>query len=146
MCDSNSDNCDQVSRQLLSGLESAAPKIVFLPDYCTPDFIEKGYFEKAYQGDASAIKEVDGLCPSDYLLLCKIKSVTVPSSAARNSFTCRIDLGFLLLDREGRESNRGNFQVAGPGLSEELAVERGMAALTEQYSYQFLPGFPGKSP
>jgi hypothetical protein len=146
MCDSNSDNCDQVSQQLLSGLQSAAPKIVFLPDYCTSDFIEKGYFEKAYQGDASAIKEADGLCQIDYLLLCKVKSVTVPSSAARNSFTCRIDLGFLLLDRDGKQANRGNLQVAGPGLSEELAVQRGMASLTEQYSSQFLPGLTGKSP
>src|SRR5260370_28180672 len=121
MCDSKSADCDQVVRRLLSGLQAAAPKIVFLPDYFTQDFIEKGYFEKAYQGDASVLKEVAALSPIDYLLLCKVTVLTASNPAIQDLFTTRIDFGFLLLDRERKQANRVNFEVAAPGFSKELA-------------------------
>jgi hypothetical protein len=146
VCESKSADCDRVSQRLLSGLQSAAPNVVFLPDYCTPDFTEKGYFEKAYQGDVSVVKEIDGFSPIDYLLLCKVNVVTTSRSAGQDLFTCRIDLGFLLLDKDGRQANRGNFEVAGPGLSEALALNRGIELLTERHSTEFLTGVTSKAP
>jgi hypothetical protein len=146
MCDSKSVDCDLVREKLISGLQSAAPNIVFLPNYCTPDFIDKGYFEKAYNGDVSVVKEIDGFSPIDYLLLCKANVVTTSSSAGQDLFTCRIDLGFLLLDKDGRQANRGNFEVAGPGLSEALALDRGIELLTERHSTGFLTGITRKGP
>ena len=146
MCDSKSADCDQVAQKLLSGLQAAAPKIVFLPDYFTQDFIEKGYFEKAYQGDASVLKEVAALSPIDYLLLCKVTVLTASNPAIQDLFTSRIDFGFLLLDREGKQANRGNFEVAGPGFSKELALDRGIGLLTERHASQFLGGITTKAP
>jgi hypothetical protein len=146
VCESKSADCDRVTQRLLSGLQSAAPNVVFLPDYCTPDFTEKGYFEKAYQGDVSALKEIDGFSPIDYLLLCKVNLVTTSSPAGQDLFTCRIDLSFLLLDKDGRQANRGNFEVAGPGLSEAQAVDRGIELLTERHSTGFLTGITTKGP
>jgi hypothetical protein len=146
MCDSKSVDCNLVRDKLISGLQSAAPTIVFLPNYCTPDFIDKGYFEKAYNGDVSVVKEIDGFSPIDYLLLCKANVATTSSSAGQDLFTCRIDLGFLLLDKDGRQANRGSFEVAGPGLSEALALDRGIELLTERHSTGFLTGITRKGP
>jgi hypothetical protein len=146
MCDSKSVDCDLVAEKLLSGLQSAAPKIVFLPNYCTPDFVDKGYFEKAYHGDASAIIDVAGLSPIDYLLLCKVKAVTAASPTVQDLFTSRIDLGFLLLDKVGRQENRGSFEVASPGLSEESSMNRGIEMLTRAHSPQILTGIADKGP
>jgi hypothetical protein len=146
MCASKSADCDYVAQRLLSGLQSAAPNIVFVPDYCTPDFMDKGYFEKAYQGDVSVVKEIAGFSPIDYLLLCKVKTVTTASPAVHDLFTCRIDLGFLLLDKEGRRPNRGNLEVVGPGLSEALAVDRSIEMVIERHSTEFLAGITSKGP
>ena len=114
MCDSKSVDCNLVRDKLISGLQSAAPNIVFLPNYCTPDFIDKGYFEKAYNGDVSGVKEIDGFSPIDYLLLCKANVVTTSSSAGQDLFTCRIDLGFLLLDKDGRQAIAGTSKWLAP--------------------------------
>ena len=53
---------------------------------------------------------------------------------------------FLLLDKDGRQANRGNFEVAGPGLSEALALDRGIELLTERHSTGFLTGITRKGP
>ncbi len=127
MCDSKSVDCDLVTGKLISGLQSAAPKMVFLQKYYTSDFINKGYFENAYQGDSIVVSEIAGLSPIDYMLLCKVKIVTTPSPSIQGLFTCRIDLAFLLLDQDGRQVNRGSFEALGPGFSAESAVDRGMA-------------------
>jgi hypothetical protein len=139
MCASKSADCDHVAQRLLSGL-------LFVPDYCTPDFMDKGYFEKAYQGDVSVVKEIAGFSPIDYLLLCKVKTVTTASPAVHDLFTCRIDLGFLLLNKDGRRPNRGNFEVVGPGLSEALAVDRSIEMVIERHSTEFLAGTTSKGP
>ena len=146
MCDSKSVDCDLVTGKLVSGLQSAAPKMVFLQKYYTSDFINKGYFENAYQGDSIVVSEIAGLSPIDYMLLCKVKIVTTPSPSIQGLFTCRIDLAFLLLDQDGRQVNRGSFEALGPGFSAESAVDRGMAMLTQQHSPQFLNGVTSKAP
>ena len=52
----------------------------------------------------------------------------------------------MLLDKDGREASRGNFEVAGPGLSEALALDRGIELLTERHSTGFLTGITRKGP
>ena len=146
MCDSKSVDCDLVTGKLTRGLRSVAPKMVFFQNYYTPDFINKGYFENAYQGDSIVVSQIAGLSPIDYMLLCKVKIVTTPSPSIRDLFTCRIDVAFLLLDQDGRQVNRGNFEALGPGFSVESAVDRGMAMLTQQHSPQFLNGVTSKVP
>jgi hypothetical protein len=63
MCDSKSADCDQVAQKLLRGLQAAAPEIVFLPDYFTQDFIEKGYFEKPIKATPLSLKRSPGFLP-----------------------------------------------------------------------------------
>jgi hypothetical protein len=53
---------------------------------------------------------------------------------------------FLLLDEDGTQAKRGNFEVADPGLSEALALERGIELLTERHSTGFSIGITRKSP
>lgn len=72
--------------------------------------------------------------------------MTTGSPAVHDLFTCRIDLGFLLLDKEGRRPNRGNFEVVGPGLSDALAVDRSIEMVIERHSTEFLAGITSKGP
>jgi hypothetical protein len=70
--------------------------------------------------------------------------VTTSSPAAQDLFTCRIDLCFLLLNKDGRQANRGNFEVFGPGLSQVLALDRGIEIVTDRHSTDFLTGITSK--
>lgn len=140
-----SNNSDQVEKQLLSGLHNAAPKIVFLENYFTPTFSQKGYFDQAYQGDVSTLQEANALSPIDYLLLCRVKTLSEPNSLAQGLVTCRIHFDFRTLDKNGTQVNRGSFDAVGPGLSEEQALDRGMEMLMEKHSSEVLTGIVRKT-
>lgn len=133
-----------VDEKLPALLKTTDTSIALRNDFFLPAFTQKGFFEQAFQGDSSFLKDGGAFALIDYVLLCKIKIDPPVKSDVENVISSHLSINYRVLDKELKLVDSGTKQAVGPGLSDIESIDRAMEILFQKHSAQILKSIKPK--
>lgn len=98
-------------------------------------FKSKGFFREIYDGNTQLLREADVFSKVDYVILGKIDySFRRTELVDRDLVSCDISFSYKTINRNAEVVVSDSISVIGPGFSEDIALERGLEILSEEYS------------
>jgi hypothetical protein len=139
-------NAVAAQAKLVSALRKLSTRVEIYDDVFRSEFGRNGYFEKAFNGDSSFLKDTGLFETASFLFLCRLKA----ESSVDNElgvFSSRTELTYRVFNRHGEQVDSGSIHAVGPGSSAqaallrgiEIGVEKGGAKLIRSLESQSVP-------
>lgn len=130
-------NAVEAQAKLVSTLRKASSRVEIYDDVFRPEFRLKGYFERAFNGDSSFLKDTGLFDTANFLFLCRLKAESSVDNELR-VFSSRTELTYRVLNRNGEQVDSGSIHAVGPGSSAQTALLRGIELGVEKHSAKLL--------
>jgi hypothetical protein len=134
----NSGNFTEAQTQFVSTMRKVSNGVAIYDDVLRPEFGRNGYFEKAFNGDTSFLKDTGLFDTANFLLLCRLKAESSADQALGGVFSCRTELTYRVLNRHCEQVDSGLIHAVGPGFSAQAALLRAIEIGVEKNAVKLL--------
>jgi hypothetical protein len=137
----NSGNAAEAQAKLVSALQRVSDRLAIYDNVLRPEFAQNGFFEKAFNGDYSFLKDTGLFDTANFLLLFRLKAESSADDAFRGVFSCRTELTYRVLNQHSEQVGSGSIHAIGPGFSAQAALLRGIEIGVEQNASKLIRVF-----